>query len=360
VEQQRKVGVLVPLTLSMMILSTTIVLELSNGFSAKGLIQGIGLDNGNIGASQSGTYKYNQLVNDTIVNENMQITPGNQSKTFTMSVPSGGFGARLLGSYSIKGGAVPAIHLYVVDASKCAIPYQPSSCSSYIIDQISSNSYINMSLPLGKTYNLFFLNEANIASEVKSISAKFFLEHYPFSVRIMTGQTNNTISVNQFFPSKIEVKIGQSITWYNPSQVGEPHTVTLVLDGKYKAGVFAPFSISNTSKLISIPRGSNTQPTLLPGQNRTSNMIVLNERAFKPIVIDSSGVEKFLNGSKLSANYTINGNEKYINSGFLLPKGKEGSFPSSSNTFTVKFNKAGRYDYFDIFHPWMTGKITVR
>jgi plastocyanin len=360
VEQQRKVGVLVPLTLSMMILSTTIVLELSNGFSAKGLKQDIGLDNGNIGASQSGTYKYNQLVNDTIVNENMQITPGNQSKTFTMSVPSGGFGARLLGSYSIKGGAVPAIHLYVVDASKCAIPYQPSSCSSYIIDQISSNSYINMSLPLGKTYNLFFLNEANVASEVKSISAKLFLEHYPFSVRIMTGQTNNTISVNQFFPSKIEVKIGQSITWYNPSQVGEPHTVTLVLDGKYKAGVFAPFSIPSTSKLISIPLGSNTQPTLLPGQNRTSNMIALNERAFKPMVIESSGVAKFLNVSKLGANYIVNGNEKYINSGFLLPEGKEGSFPSYSNTFTVKFNKAGRYDYFDIFHPWMTGRITVR
>lgn len=359
-ERERKIGVLVTLTLSMMILSTAMLLELSIGSSAKGLIQGVGLDNGNIKASQSGTYKYNQLVNDTIVNENMQIPAGNQSKTFTVSVPGEGFGARLLGSYSIKGGAVPAIHLYVVDASKCAIPYQPSSCSSYIIDQISSNSYINMSLPIGKTYNLFFLNEANIASEEKSVSAKLFLEHYPFSVKIMTGQTNNTISLNQFFPSKIEVKIGQSITWYNPSQVAEPHTVTLVLDDKYRAGVFAPFSIPTTTKLISVPLGSNTQPTLLPGQNRTSNMIALNERAFKPIVIESSGVAKFLNVSKLSANYTVNGSEKYINSGFLLPTGKEGSFPSSANTFTVKFNKAGRYDYFDIFHPWMTGKITVR
>jgi len=360
VERGRKIGVLITLTLSMMILSTTILLELSIGFSAKGLTQDVGLDNGNIKASQSGTYKYDQLVNDTIVNENMQITPGNQSKTFTMSVPSEGFGARLVGSYSIKGGSVPAIHLYVVDATKCAIPYQPSSCSSYIIDQISSNSYINMSLPIGKTYNLFFLNEANIASEVRSVSAKLFLEHYPFSVKIMTGQTNNTTSLNQFFPSKIEVKIGQSITWYNPSQVAEPRTITLVLDGKYKAGVFAPFSVPNMTKLTSIPLGSNTQPTLLPGKNRTSNMIALNERAFKPIVIDSSGVAKFLNVSKLSANYTVNGNEKYINSGFLLPIGKEGSFPSSLNTFTVKFNKAGRYDYFDIFHPWMTGRITVR
>jgi plastocyanin len=360
VEREREIGVLVTLTLSMMILSTTILLELSIGFSAKGLTQGVGLDNENIKASPSGTYKYDELVNDTVVNENMQITPGSQSKAFTMSVPGGGFGARLVGSYSIKGGSVPAIHLYVVDASKCAIPYQPSSCSSYIIDQISSNSYINMSLSIGKTYNLFFLNEANVASEVRSVSAKLFLEHYPFSVNIMTGQTNNTISLNQFFPSKIEVKIGQSITWYNPSQVAEPRTVTLVLDGKYKAGVFAPFSVPNTTKLISIPLGSNTQPTLLPGQNRTSNMITLNERAFKPTVIESSGIAKFLTVSKLSANYTVNGNEKYINSGFLLPTGKEGSFPSSLNTFTVKFNKAGRYDYFDIFHPWMKGRITVR
>jgi plastocyanin len=351
VEQKRKLGVLlVVLTLSMMILSSTVLLEPTIDFSAKGLI-------GNIGPSQSGTYKYDQLVNDTIVNENMQITPGNQSKTFTMAVPGEGFSARLLGSYSTKGGVVPAIHLYVVDASKCAIPYQPSSCSSYNVDQISSNGHVNMSLPVGKTYNLFFSNEANIASEVKSVSAKFFLEHYPFSINIMTGQTNNTISLNQFFPSKIEVKIGQSITWYNPSQVGQPHTVTLVLDGKYKVGVFAPFSIPNTTKLISIPLSSNTQPALLPGQNRTSNIIALNERAFKPIVIESSGVAKFLNAN---ANYIINGNEKYINSGFLLPKGQEGSFPSSSNTFTVKFSKAGTYDYFDIFHPWMTGNILVR
>jgi plastocyanin len=86
-------------------------------------------------------------------------------------------------------------------------------------------------------------------------------------------------------------------------------------------------------------------------------MIALNDRAFKRVVIESSGAAKFLN---VNANYTIKGNEKYINSGFLLPIGKESPFPSSSNTFTVKFNKAGRYDYFDIFHPWMTGKITVR
>lgn len=359
-EGKRVVGVLVSLALSMMMLSTVMLLKVNAVLSTEGLIKHIVLNNGkDIGSSLTGTYKYDQLVNDTVVNENMQVTPGNQSKTFTVSVPNEGINARLLGSYSIKGGVIPAIHLYVVDTSKCVNPHQPSSCSSYVIDQISSSNYINTSLPVGKTYNLFFLNEANLPGEIKSVNAKFFLEHYPFSVKIVAGQANNTVSLNQFSPSRIEVKIGQSITWYNPSQMAIPHTVTFVLDSRYKAGVFAPFSIPSTARLLSIPLSANSQPTLLPGQSGTNLIVTLNERAFKPVIVESSGVTRFL---KVNANYTMNGNEKYVNSGFLLPKGKESSssFPSSSSSFTMKFNKAGRYDYFDIFHPWMTGRILVR
>jgi plastocyanin len=95
----------------------------------------------------------------------------------------------------------------------------------------------------------------------------------------------------------------------------------------------------------------------MSARNRTNTIITLNERAFKPVVIESSGAAKVLS---MNATYTINDNEKYINSGFLLPQGKQNAFPSASSTFTLKFNKTGRYDYFDIFHPWMTGSILVR
>jgi len=35
------------------------------------------------------------------------------------------------------------------------------------------------------------------------------------------------------------------------------------------------------------------------------------------------------------------GNEKYVYSGWLIPKGQEKAFPGSSITFTVTFQKAG-------------------
>jgi plastocyanin len=358
VESIRKIGLMSALLLSVIVLSTTL-LNISSVIFVSGFVKHSVIYNEEIIApSQTGTSKYDQLVNDTIVNGNVQIPPGDQSKTFSIVIPSNQFTSRLLGSYSVKGGVVPVIHLYLIDKAKCVIPLQPSSCSSYMIDEIKSNNYVNITLPAGKTYTLFFSNEANLAGELKNVETKLFLEHYPFIVKVATGQANSTTSINQFFPSKIEVKAGQIITWHNPSEVALPHTVTFVLDGKYKAGVFAPFSIPSTIKPLSIPIGSNSQPTLVPAQSKLNTTIItLNERAFKPLVIDSTGAAKFLNKN---GNYTISGNEKYINSGFLLPIGKEKSYPGSSNTFTVKFSKAGRYDYFDIFHPWMTGRIVVK
>lgn len=355
----RKIGLIAALLLSFIVVLSTAFLIFGTIFSVTGFVKHPVIFNEEmIAPSQTGTSKYDQLVNDTIVDGNVQITPGGQSKTFSISIPRNEFTSRLVGSYSVKGGAVPVIHLYLLDTAKCVNPLQPSSCSSYIIDEIKSKNYVNTTLPAGKTYTLFFSNEANFAGELKNVNAKLFLEHYPLIVKVGTGNANSTTSINQFSPSKIEVKVGQNITWHNPSEVALPHTVTFVLDPNYKAGVFAPFSIPRTIKPLSIPIGSNSQPTSIPGQNKSNTTIItLNERAFKPVVIDSTGAAKFLNKN---GNYTINGNEKYINSGFLLPVGKEKSFPGSSNTFTVKFSKAGRYDYFDIFHPWMTGRIVVK
>ncbi|MBV9176492.1 MAG: hypothetical protein JO297_05595 [Nitrososphaeraceae archaeon] len=355
----RKTGLFAALLLSFIVVLLTTILNVSTVFFVTGFVKrSIIYNEEMIAPSQTGTSKYDQLVNDTIVNGNVQIAPGGQSKNFSISIPSNEFTSRLLGSYYVRGGAVPVIHLYLLDTAKCVNPLQHSSCSSYMIDEIKSNNYVNITLPAGKTYTLFFSNEANFAGELKNVDAKLFLEHYPFIVKVGTGNANSTTSINQFSPSKIEVKVGQYITWHNPSEVPLPRTVTFVLDGNYKAGVFAPFSIPRTITPLSIPIGANSQPTPVPGQNRLNTTIItLNERAFRPVVIDSTGAAKYLNKN---GNYTINGNEKYINSGFLLPIGKEKSFPGSSNTFTVKFSKAGRYDYFDIFHPWITGRISVK
>jgi plastocyanin len=84
---------------------------------------------------------------------------------------------------------------------------------------------------------------------------------------------------------------------------------------------------------------------------------VINARTFNPVVIDSIGNTKYMNPN---ATYSMNGTEKYVNSGWFLPQGQELEYPGSGNTFTVTFEKPGTYNYICILHPWMTGSIIVK
>lgn len=354
------------------LLLTTTILTASSQLPQEVLIQHFGISNSRdtvakqygtvatanathtVDAGKKTTYK---SLDETIVNETIQVSPGGQSKPFPISVRDNGVNATLTGSYFVQGGIIPAIHLYLVDVSKCANPLQPSSCSSYILNEINANNNIDINLPTGKSYNLLFLNEATLAEETKNIHAEFVLVYNPIIVNVRAGGGNSTVSLNQFFPSKVEIKVGESVTWYNSAYIPEPHTVTFVLDNKSMAGVFAPFTVSSSTQFIPLPSGSNSQPTLLPGKNGMDTIIALNQRVFNPVVIDSLGNAKFMSPN---ANYSMNGSERYINSGFLLPRGQEQELPGSAVVFTITFKKAGTYDYFDIFHPWMRGKVVVK
>jgi len=171
------------------------------------------------------------------------------------------------------------------------------------------------------------------------------------------GGGNGTGPLTLFLPAKIEIKTGQSVTWYNPTSVGEPHTVTFIFDNTTFAGVVSPLAVSNTTKFLPLPPESNNAPILLPDKYGTNVIIALNARTFNPTVIDSKDDVKYMNPN---ANYTMIGTEKYINSGWFLPKGQEQAFPGSGNTFTIKFEKPGIYNYICIIHPWMTGSVIVR
>ena len=65
----------------------------------------------------------------------------------------------------------------------------------------------------------------------------------------------------------VEVKVGQAVNWYNPTDVGEPHTVTFVMDNSTMAGVVSPLFVSNTTTFSSSPPNSNNEPIVLPGPN---------------------------------------------------------------------------------------------
>jgi plastocyanin len=174
---------------------------------------------------------------------------------------------------------------------------------------------------------------------------------------VAAGGGNGTGPLTLFLPSNIEIKTGQSVTWYNPTKVAEPHTVSFIFDNTTFADVVSPLAVSNTTKFQPLPPGSNNAPILLPNKYGTNVIIAINARTFNPTVIDSADNVKSMNPN---ANHTMIGTEKYVNSGWFLPKGLEQAYPGSGNTFTVKFEKPGTYNYICILHPWMTGSVTVR
>jgi plastocyanin len=175
---------------------------------------------------------------------------------------------------------------------------------------------------------------------------------------VKVGGGNGTAPLTSFTPEQIEIKVGQSVMWYNPTLVGEPHTVSFVLDNKSNTDFAIPFAVPSSTKFMVLPPGSNGQPTVGgPPTNGMNTIIGINGRVYNPVAIDSSGNVKVMSQN---ANYTMAGSEKYVNSGLLLPKGKGQEFPGSSTTFTVTFEKAGTYYYHCIIHDWMKGKVIVK
>ena len=79
-----------------------------------------------------------------------------------------------------------------------------------------------------------------------------------------------------------------------------------------------------------------------------------NARASSPVIIDSTAKVIPLGSNPA---YSVKGDEKYVNSGLLFPKGK--GPPNGSTSFTLTFEKAGTYNYYCILHPWMKGKVIV-
>jgi plastocyanin len=172
--------------------------------------------------------------------------------------------------------------------------------------------------------------------------------------KIQAGVGQDSISESIFSPQRVQIRLGDSVTWYNPTPVAEPHTVSFVFDNKTMTNIITPFAIRNIKELVPLPPGSNSQPTTVPGKNI---VLSLNSRVFNPAVIDSQGKVKTV---PINSNYTMTGTEKFVNSGFILPKGKEQAYPGSGNSFTIRFEKAGTYNYICLIHPWMKGTVTVK
>jgi plastocyanin len=187
---------------------------------------------------------------------------------------------------------------------------------------------------------------------------------------VQAGIGVDNAAIILFSPQQVQIKAGQSVTWYNPTSVPEPHTVTFVLNNNnnnksYAADIIAPFTIStsttaNSTQIMPLIPNSNSEPLMTPDNNA---IIAINKRAYNPVVVieDSTTTGgKNVTYMNQNANYSMSGTEDYVNSGWLLPKGQENLYPGSGNTFTMTFQKAGTYDYLCIIHPYMTGRVIVK
>lgn len=85
-------------------------------------------------------------------------------------------------------------------------------------------------------------------------------------------------------------------------------------------------------------------------------MVAANARSVMPTAISADGTATYM---PPNATYSMDGREKYVNSGFMWPEGMSPPRFAEICTFTVKFEDAGTYDYVCALHPWMTGRVIV-
>ncbi len=191
-------------------------------------------------------------------------------------------------------------------------------------------------------------NEANATTQTNATS----------TVNVDAGGGNASMSLSVFSPKAVEINVGESVTWTNPTQVPEPHTVTFIQSNETYAELFTPFAVDNSTQFMAVPPNANSEPSIVPqGPEGAKLVIALNDRAFSPFVIDTEGsIERLAP----NANYSMKGTEKYVNSGTITPEGLTPPTWPPISEFTLTFEKPGTYNYLCIFHPWMTGSVFVK
>ncbi|MEO9364224.1 MAG: hypothetical protein ABI348_10025 [Nitrososphaera sp.] len=130
--------------------------------------------------------------------------------------------------------------------------------------------------------------------------------------KVMAGAGGPNAPLTKFFPQKATIKVGETVVWYNPTRVGEPHTVTFVQNQTQMTDFVAPFVVNNSTGIT--PLAPNSEAITMPGPGGATVMIGGNARVIMPVTIASDGTVMKL---PPNANYTMAGTEQYVNSGFV-------------------------------------------
>jgi plastocyanin len=230
---------------------------------------------------------------------------------------------------------------------------------------------------------------------------------------VAVGGGNLTMSINQFLPSTINIHPGESVTFNAPSGATELHNVMLDLSSgtaisSLELAFIMPPGVSPETFQLAPPDNFG-EPIIQNMSDGRQSIIALNKVLFNPSVVNQNGNVSYLQEQEfiqkieqarqqgslmppLSANYTLQGTEKIVNSGLILDfagfgipeqqqQGGAGGdvvpvqstadnstnpqqesqpvkYPILSN-FTVTFNEPGAYPFFCAFHPGMAGVVNV-
>jgi plastocyanin len=176
--------------------------------------------------------------------------------------------------------------------------------------------------------------------------------------RVEAGGGNSTAPLTVFIPQSIEIQAGQTINWYNPTPVEEPHSVAILKNSSLIPLFAAPYAIPASTEFRALMPIPNTEPLIVPSNDtETQTVVVANARSFNPTVIDATGQN--VTYLPPNAKYTMDGSESYINSGWIWPEGQVPLGAPPITEFSVTFEKPGIYDYVCTIHPWMTGSVVV-
>jgi len=183
--------------------------------------------------------------------------------------------------------------------------------------------------------------------------------HQASAVTVAAGGGNGTAPWTIYVPQTIDIKTGESVTWNNPTLVGEPHTVSFIQDNDMIPPLVAPFSTPNNTELSAAIPAPNVEATIIPDSSNPNNKLVLvdNSRSSAPVTID--GTKSNVTYLQPGSNYTFTGNESYLNSGWIWPEGQVPPGVPPITSFTMTFENPGTYNYICVIHPWMTGTVIV-
>lgn len=141
------------------------------------------------------------------------------------------------------------------------------------------------------------------------------------AVSITVNAGGNGSSWDKFTPQNVNINVGESVTWTNPMQVAELHTVYFVKDDEMLWPMVAPFSVPNNTELTSAIPSPNVDSTTMPDNSNPNNKLVIvdNLRVSAPVVVNNNRT----NVANLQPNstYSFIGDESYVNSGWMWPMG---------------------------------------